>query len=528
MILDDPKVFGGNGKCGHTWVGIPRQIGDAERLVGSGADFYQERCWDEETTTNTISMGTKLVFERKVRMRVGVVGASVDLAPRVRLQPFGAWGVACSREPGFDLASIDFYNVEPRIVMTIKLQDSTATPHQGNTPTAAHPNAQLQRGTIPIYRRGYGAVRSRGVTPRPLVWEDGRLRQIEVPEQPSNSLPFPGAVVGLSGIVPPSSLPPPSSSSASPATGGEGAEGSTEFRSPLLRGRGRIGRQRGRGKGLTPLPSSSRSSWQREGGTPAFKMPEFNANLPSPRKRPILPTDPSLPPFSLSAEDPIPPNSVLFPALESDQVNGNASGPLSKKMKSSGVDDLDIETLKTYRRLNGYTLFTLAMKKKYGVSNDDGGQDQKSQNRRWQALWSTLPERDRQQWRVRARRMQKAVEAAPEKNLAAEAKRVNELRRAEAQLVRSETSKYSLLDLAAHFQLLSNVFASAAELMGEYRGPVSMEEVTSSLLDALLTCLIPLTAIASEIESLAGALDKTIVCSGLSSLAHIFPTFELE
>lgn len=41
--------------------------------------------------------------------------------------------------------------------------------------------------------------------------------------------------------------------------------------------------------------------------------------------------------------DPIPSNSVLFPALESDQVNGNASGPLSKKMKSSGVDDLDIE-----------------------------------------------------------------------------------------------------------------------------------------------------------------------------------------
>lgn len=52
-----------------------------------------------------------------------------------------------------------------------------------------------------------------------------------------------------------------------------------------------------------------------------------------------------------------------------------------------------------------------------------------------------------------------------------------------------------------------------------------MEEVTSSLLDALLTCLIPLTAIASEVESLAGAPDKTTVCSGLSSLAHIFPNF---
>ncbi|KAH9283751.1 hypothetical protein ECG_04614 [Echinococcus granulosus] len=403
--------------------------------------------------------------------------------------------------------------------------DSTATPHQGDTPTAAQSNAQPQRGTIPIYRRGYGAVRSRGVAPRPLVWEDGRLRHIQVPEEPPNNLPFPGAVVGRGGIFPPPSFPPPSSSAVSPATGGEGGEGDMEFRSPLLKGRGRTGRQRGRGKVSTPVASSSRSSWQREGGTPTFRMPEINANLPSPRKRPILPTDPSLPPFSLSAEEPIPPNSVLFPALESDQPISNASGPLSKKMKSSGVDDLDIETLKTYRRLNGYTLFTLAMKKKYGVSNDDGGQDQKSQNRRWQALWSTLPERDRQQWRVRARRMQKAVEAAPEKNLAAEVKRANELRRAETQLARSETSKYSLMDLAAHFQLLSDVFASAADLMGEYRGPVSMEEVTSSLLDALLTCLIPLTAIASEVEALAGAPDKTTVCSGLSSLAHIFPNF---
>lgn len=80
-----------------------------------------------------------------------------------------------------------------------------------------------------------------------------------------------------------------------------------------------------------------------------------------------------------------------------------------------------------------------------------------------------MPERDRQQWRVRARRTQKAVEAAPEKSLAAEAKRANELRRAEAQLVRTETSKYSLLDLAAHFQLLSDVFGSAADLMGDYR-----------------------------------------------------------
>lgn len=80
--------------------------------------------------------------------------------------------------------------------------------------------------------------------------------------------------------------------------------------------------------------------------------------------------------------------------------------------------------------------------------------------------------------------MQKAVEAAPEKNLAAEVKRANELRRAETQLARSETSKYSLMDLAAHFQLLSDVFASAADLMGEYR--VSSSQATLHTLLMLL------------------------------------------
>ncbi len=50
-----------------------------------------------------------------------------------------------------------------------------------------------------------------------------------------------------------------------------------------------------------------------------------------------------------------------------------------------------------------------------------------------------------------------------------------------------------------------------------------METVTSTLLDGLLTCLIPLTAIAGEVEPLNGAPDKQTVCSGLSSLAFTFP-----
>lgn len=86
-----------------------------------------------------------------------------------------------------------------------------------------------------------------------------------------------------------------------------------------------------------------------------------------------------------------------------------------------------------------------------------------------QALWSTLPERDRQQWKLRAKRMVKAMEAAPEKTAAAEAKRAAELKRAEAQLARTETSKYNLIDIAAHFQVLSNFFANAAQQLSEYR-----------------------------------------------------------
>ncbi len=110
--------------------------------------------------------------------------------------------------------------------------------------------------------------------------------------------------------------------------------------------------------------------------------------------------------------DPLPPYDELFPALNSEQTAG-PSGPVPSKMKSSGMDDVDLEVcapavkssppllyialidpsphsspasfqaLKSYRRLNGYTLFTIVMKKKYSDSNDEG-QDQKSQNRRWQ------------------------------------------------------------------------------------------------------------------------------------------------
>ncbi|VDD76988.1 unnamed protein product [Mesocestoides corti] len=380
--------------------------------------------------------------------------------------------------------------------------DTDTQVQKAETPSSPPPKVP-SRGTIPIYRRGYGVARARGMVPRPLVWEDGRLRQIGL-EDDACGLPFPGAVLGRST----GSLP------SAPHVDVD------EFGSNVQRGRGRVCRPRGR---IKVHPSKPIRQWDEN--VPSYRLPEISSALPSPRKRPILPIDMSLPVFTLPTDVPLPSNDVLFPALECDQSAIDKTGQRCRKMKSSGVNDFDFETLKTYRRLNGYTLFTLVMKKKYGVVNDDNGQDQKSQNRRWQALWSTLPERDKQHWRARARKTQRQVESAPEKFVAAEAKRGNEMRKAEAQLARTETTKYNLLDIAAHFKLLSDSFANAAALMGEYRGPVAMEEVTSTLLDGLLTCLIPLVAIAGELEPLAGAPDKSTICTGLSSLAHIFPNF---
>ncbi|KAM3187648.1 hypothetical protein ACTXT7_001922 [Hymenolepis weldensis] len=385
-------------------------------------------------------------------------------------------------------------------------------------------------GKIPIYRRSYGVGQ---VKPRPLVWEDGRLRQIqsEQPESPANAIqpsatePFPGAVVGCGTFSPSNSATMTTPVSRFPPSRGEGMSMKTTA--------GMGGRARGKARSvmsgiMSPTGSitSSRPSRRDEGPSGTFKIPEMDASLPEPRRYYILPMDASAPPFSLSLEEPFPSNNVLFPNLESEQAPNTSNVPPSLKMKSGGdgVDDLDFEKLKSYRRLNGYTLFTVAMRKKYSMNNDeDGKQDQKSLNRKWQALWATLPERDRQQWKLRAKRMVKAMEAVPEKTAAAEAKRAAELKRAEAQLARTETTKYNLIDIAAHFQILSNSFANAAQQLGQYRGPVPMEDVTSTLLDGLLSCLIPLTTVAGQLEPLNGIPEKDIACKGLTSLAHICP-----
>ncbi|BHF65063.1 26S proteasome non-ATPase regulatory subunit 9 [Sparganum proliferum] len=387
----------------------------------------------------------------------------------------------------------------------------SSEPDAGDTKSISN----VPRGSIPIYRRGYAARRA--ATHGTLVWDGGRLRSItEEGNQPKteNMLPFPGAVLGTSSGIGDSSFP------------------ADRLTSRVPRGsrRGRPGRSRVgfRGSPAVGLFSDKPGSYvSNEDDSRPSKMCDLSASLPHFVPRDALPTDFTLPVFHLTAEDPLPQTSNLSgnsanPA--EPQGTNLTAGPagFGSKMKSSGMDDIDFELLKNYRRLNGYTLFTIVNRKKYGIS--DEASDQKSQSRRWQAMWTTLPEKMRKAWGTKARRALKQLQNASEKKAWAENKREAEIRRTAGQLSRAQTTKYSLMDLAAHFKLLSESFERAAALMEDYRGPVAMESVESTLLDGLLTCLIPLTAIAGEIEPLSGAPDRQSVCAGLSNLSHIFPT----
>ncbi len=87
----------------------------------------------------------------------------------------------------------------------------------------------------------------------------------------------------------------------------------------------------------------------------------------------------------------------------------------------------------------------------------------------FQALWTTLPEKNRVEWGKKARRAEKQLQAAADKDIQMENKRIAELKRTETQLSRTQTTKYSLVDIAAHFKLLSDSFGRAAEMMSDYR-----------------------------------------------------------
>lgn len=145
------------------------------------------------------------------------------------------------------------------------------------TPSMQSSTVQREGAKIPIYRRGYGVNRAGAVNPRPLIWEDGRLRQIEaepsiLTESQPSAKPFPGAVVGR-GMFPPAA---PSS-----------AQRLSLLRSEdmSLKARGRFGRSRGKGRGsisssMSPAVSATSSRPSRvtreDGSTGLFKVPEMD------------------------------------------------------------------------------------------------------------------------------------------------------------------------------------------------------------------------------------------------------------
>ncbi|VEL14759.1 unnamed protein product [Protopolystoma xenopodis] len=123
--------------------------------------------------------------------------------------------------------------------------------------------------------------------------------------------------------------------------------------------------------------------------------------------------------------------------------------------------------------MNGYTLFTLVNKKKYGNiapgMQPEDCIESGSKNRPWQALWSTLPEKSRREWKSKARRLLKQTQAHQKREAGDEGRRAAERRRLQSQLARSKTNTFALIDLAAHFQLLSERMTGLANQVSQYR-----------------------------------------------------------
>ncbi|KAF7233772.1 hypothetical protein EG68_08970 [Paragonimus skrjabini miyazakii] len=217
-------------------------------------------------------------------------------------------------------------------------------------------------------------------------------------------------------------------------------------------------------------------------------------------------------------------SSVVQPSAPSNSLSG-----LVNRMKSSGGlgDDIDPQELKNYRRLNGYTLFVLVNKRKYdaaaSVPTDDAADSVDGQNRKWQAIWSTLPEKTRKQWKAKARRLLKQSTQQTKRTEWDKGRRLADRRKLENQIARTDAVSCSLLDIAAYFQLLSDSFASYTRQLSGNEGPVSPESVETLLLDGLLACMIPLLALVSEEEILSSVPDKRDVCTGLKSLTYIIP-----
>ncbi|VDP92455.1 unnamed protein product [Echinostoma caproni] len=158
-------------------------------------------------------------------------------------------------------------------------------------------------------------------------------------------------------------------------------------------------------------------------------------------------------------------------------------------MKSSGgAGDIDPQELRGYRRLNGYQLFVMVNKKKHesalttNVGDDavDPVDTQRDLHRKWQAIWFTLPEKTRKEWKTKARRLMKQTgqmhhsgsqsSHGGRRSGWSKDRFKAEIRKIENQLARSDSVSTTLSEYAAYFQLLSDSFATAARNLNTYDG----------------------------------------------------------
>ncbi|TPP64428.1 26S proteasome non-ATPase regulatory subunit 9 [Fasciola gigantica] len=402
-------------------------------------------------------------------------------------------------------------------------------------------------------------VRCSEKTGKPLCWQGGRLQSILLhdtfpqPQRVNRGDAQSVSVVGNATVKPiaaRSSLPGASLFRTSPCSSGRGNRRGSRFkRESGQRHSSDASSDQEAGNNNLPasnLPtrSHSRKSNRSEAQVQPLLLPLREFHAPTDLSLPILDVTSKYDPFvginadSKSGDCPTPVTTSGVGQTEDGSTMGNPSSNAAAttpsgicaapvRMKSSGgMNDIDSLDLRGYRRLNGYQLFVRVNKKMHEsvlttVAADDTlepAETQRDLHRKWQAIWSTLPEKTRKEWKTKAKRLMRhtgqgnhssSQSSQVGKRFGSSIDRCQaEIRKIENQLARSDCVSTTLVDYAAYFQLLSDSFAAAARSLTGFDGPVSPKSVETMLLDGLLSCMIPLLALTAE-EPLLADTDYT-------------------
>ncbi|THD26050.1 26S proteasome non-ATPase regulatory subunit 9 [Fasciola hepatica] len=356
-------------------------------------------------------------------------------------------------------------------------------------------------------------VRCSEKTGKPLCWQGGRLQSILLHDTfPQSQRVNRGdaqsvSVVGNATVKPiaaRSSLPGASLFRTSPCSSGRGNRRGSRFnREPGQRHSSDASSDQEAGNNNLPtsnLPtrSHSRKSNRPEAQVQPLLLPLREFHAPTDLSLPMLDVTSKYDPFvginadSKSGDCPTPVTTSGVGQTEDGSTTGNPSSNAAAttpsgicaapvRMKSSGgMNDIDSLDLRGYRRLNGYQLFVRVNKKMHEsvlttVAADDTlepAETQRDLHRKWQAIWSTLPEKTRKEWKTKAKRLMRHTGQGnhPGSQSSQVGKRFGsskdrcqaEIRKIENQLARSDCVSTTLVEYAAYFQLLSDSFAAAA------------------------------------------------------------------